>query len=169
MTHIAAFDAAFAPVLDQRGVFDGVVARARTPAPLDGAARDEIQRRLNGFWHDYAHFLTALSRGQWWWANGQLAALRGMCANLLRLVKEPTDPEVGDEPYWKVELTLSAEQLARLAPTLNTLEPASMLAAGRVLAALYSQLGHELAGAHSLAYPAELERVVLRRLQASAV
>jgi hypothetical protein len=159
-----AFDASFVPLLDKCGVFDGIVATSRPPAVLDGAARGEIQRRLTGFWHDYTHFVTAWSRGQWWWANGQLEVLRGMCANLLRLANDPTDPEVGDEPYWKIELTLSDGELARLAPSLNTLEPASMLATAQSLASLYSEIGHELAVAHGLTYPEELERTVLSRL-----
>jgi hypothetical protein len=162
-----AFDGPFAPLLDTAHVLDGVVVTARPPAALDEAGRWEMQRRLTGFWHDYAHFITAWQRGQWWWANGQLEVLRGMCVNLLRLTRNPTDAEVGDEPYWKLELSLGPDALARLVPTLNTFDPASMLAAGRALAALYRQLGRQLEAAHGLTYPAELERLVLARLKSA--
>ena len=164
---VSAFTAPFRPLLDKDGVFAGVLPvppAARTPGAVQHA---EIQRRLIGFWHDYAHFVTAWSRDQWWWANGQLEVLRGMCANLLRLAHDPTDPEVGDEPYWKVELTLPAEQLARLRPTLNTLERESMLRAGRALAELYRELATELAALHELRYPGALERLVLSRLDSA--
>jgi hypothetical protein len=159
-----AFTASFVPLLDKAGVLEGVSPVAWSPRQFGPADKVQVQRRLVGFWHDYAHFVTAASRGQWWWANGQLEVLRGMCLNLLRLAADPTDPEVGEEPYWKVELTLPPAELARLEPTLNAFEPASMLSAGRALAVLYRELATQLAEAHGLEYPDALERLVLERL-----
>ena len=161
---VSAFDAPFIPLLDKRGVLAGIEATTPVPRPVGPEQRTEIQRRLDGFWHDYAHFVTAWGRSQWWWANGQLEALRGRCANLLRLAANPTDPEVGDEPYWKVELTLPPSELRRLEPTLNTFDPGSMLQAGTALAALYRELAVQLVETHSLQYPDALERAVLVRL-----
>ena len=159
-----AFDAQFVTLLDKRGILQSVQPSPPSSRLAGPQELLDIQRRLTGFWHDYAHFVTAWSRGQWWWANGQLEVLRGMCANLLRINANPTDPEVGEEPYWKVELTLPVAELARLAPTLNTLEPDSMLASARALASLHREVGQRIAQRHSLAYPEALESIVLARL-----
>jgi hypothetical protein len=159
-----AFNAPFAPLLDKRGVFEGVEVVGPAEREPGAAQRAAMQRRIIGFWHDYAHFVTAWSRGQWWWAQGQLEVLRGMCTSLLRLAADASDGEGGDEPYWKVELTLPEEQLARLQPTLNTFEPGSMLSAGRAIAVLYRELASQLAETHGLEYPSALEALVLSRL-----
>jgi hypothetical protein len=72
-----------------------------------------------------------------------------MCLNLLRLAADPTDPGVGEEPHWKIDLSLPPEQLARLEPTFNAFEAASTLRAGHALAALYASSA-QLAETHSL-------------------
>ena len=69
-----------------RVLFDrtGVVERA-VPATEDRVDSDEIQRRIVWFWHDVEHLVTALGRGQTWWAFGQLDVLRGVCLDLARI------------------------------------------------------------------------------------
>ncbi|MDP9185109.1 MAG: nucleotidyltransferase domain-containing protein [Actinomycetota bacterium] len=61
-------------LLDNGGILTG----AEFPLPeLDREAQlEELRRILFWFWHDLAHFTTAMGRGQLWWAAGQLEQLR---------------------------------------------------------------------------------------------
>jgi lincosamide nucleotidyltransferase len=150
-------------LLDKGGTF---AANAATPpsAPADPHEGAEVLRReIVWFWHDLSHFITALGRGQLWWANGQLETLRLSCVNLARLKSNPSDPDVGEEGYYKVDEVLPAAVLAPLRDTMCPLEAEAMFEAASHLLAFYRHLAPRLAQANGLAYPTGLESLLLSR------
>jgi predicted nucleotidyltransferase len=149
-------------LLDKKGLLAGA------PAPYQSAAADAgvatLRRQVAGFWHDLSHFITAMSRGQLWWAYGQLEALRHTCLNLARLRHNLADAEVGGETTFKIEAAVPPAELDALRATFCPQEPAAMTAAARIIVEFYQELAQPLAEANGLAYPAELERLMLARL-----
>lgn len=149
-------------LLDKKGLLAGA------PAPYEPAAADAgvatLRRQLAWFWHDLSHFITAMSRGQLWWAYGQLEALRHTCLNLARLRHNLTDAEVGGETTFKIEAAVPPAELNALRATFCPQEPAAMTAAASIIVEFYQELAKPLAEANGLAYPAELERLMLARL-----
>jgi predicted nucleotidyltransferase len=129
----------------------------------DQADQIETLRRLvTWFWHDLSHFITALGRGQLWWAYGQLEELRGQCVNLARLGQSFS---AGADGYEKVDQALPGAQLAPLEVTCCPLEPGAILQAGHVLVRFYQELAPPLARSHEITYPTALERVMIDRLE----
>lgn len=98
----------------------GILAGADFPGAEPSAAeqRETLRRLVTWFWHDVSHFITALARGQLWWAHGQLEELRRMCVNLARLRHDFT---VAAEGYEKVEHALPIAQLVPLQATFGVL------------------------------------------------
>ncbi len=111
-----------------------------------------------------AHFITAMARGELWWAYGQLETLRGYCVSLARLRQNFSDTGVG-EAYFKVEHALPAEQLAPLQASLCPMEAGAMLQAAQVILHFYQEVAPPLARAHGITYPVDLERIMSDRLQ----
>lgn len=146
-------------LLDKKGILTAV------PSPWPAAAPDDqietLRRLVHWFWHDLSHFITAMARGQLWWARGQLDELRRYCVNLLRLQQ---DFSLRPEGYEKVDLTVPAGQLAPLQATYCPLEYGPMLQAGRVIVRVFRDLAPALARSHGIRYPAELERLMIERL-----
>jgi predicted nucleotidyltransferase len=150
-------------LLDKQGLLSGV---ALSEPELEAAEQIEtLRRQVVWFWHDLSHFTIALARGQLWWAQGQLHALRQYCINLARLRHNFSDPEVGSDSYWKLDQALPIEQLWPLRATYGALDRGAMLQAALALVQFYRELAVELAQAHGIAYPAALERVMLERLE----
>lgn len=151
-------------LLDKRGLL------AAPPAPYAAAgtsqSTDALRRQIAWFWHDLSHFINAVARGQLWWAAGQLEVLRRITVNLLRLRHNLNDPDVGSDPWFKIDTALPAGDLAPLQETYAPVEREAMLAAARVLVDLYRALAAPLAETHGLAYPAELDRLMTARLEA---
>jgi len=149
-------------LLDKKGLLAGA------PAPFEPAATEAgaeaLRRQLAWFWHDFSHFITAMSRDQLWWAHGQLETLRRICMNLVRLKHNLADPEVGDECYFKIEAAVPPAELDALRATFCPLEPAAMIAAARVMVDFYRTLAQPLTEAYGLDYAAGLERIMLARL-----
>lgn len=149
-------------LLDKKGLLAG------PPAPYEPAASNTgvaaLRRQLAYFWHDLSHFTTAMSRGQLWWAYGQLELLRRTCLNLARLRRNLADADVGDECAFKIEAAVPPAELDALRATFCAQEPAAMTAAVRVMVDFYRELARPLAEANGLAYPAELEGLMLARL-----
>jgi predicted nucleotidyltransferase len=145
----------------------GILAGALFPEPeVDRAEQSEtLRQQIAWFWHDLSHFITAMRRGQLWWAHGQIEILRSYCVNLARLRQNFLDPEVDSDPYYKLGDVLPAEQLAPLAATYCALERGAMLQAGRALVRHYQELAPQLAQTHGIPYPAGLERVMMARLE----
>jgi len=150
---------AITPLLDREGVLAGLELPVRPVARGDlvAATRDV----LAWFWHDADHLLTALARGQEWWAYGQVEALRGHCVNVVRLgAGRPSEPE----PYWKLEAALSTEPLEDVRRTIVPIELPALSRAGRDLVTFFGRHGREAAETYNLDYPTELERLIASRL-----
>jgi RimJ/RimL family protein N-acetyltransferase/predicted nucleotidyltransferase len=147
-------------LLDKKGILAGVVFPWRTAPHAEQV--ETLRRLITWFWHDLSHFITAMGRGQLWWAHGQLEELRLTCINLARLRKNFSAAADG---YEKVEQVLPIEQLSPLQATLCPLQPSAMLQAARVIVGFYQELAPRLARSHGIAYPEVLERVMMDRLK----
>jgi hypothetical protein len=107
-----------------------------------------------------------MQRGEWWWAQGQLEALRGICVSLARLEHDFGDEEATSEPYFKLERAMSVEKLEALRETFCRQEEAELLRAGITIIDFYRESARRLAERHGLHYPEAHERIILRHLQA---
>jgi predicted nucleotidyltransferase len=150
------------PLLDKTGVLAGAKPRSQ---PDPDAQRETLRRQLAWFWHDLSHFITAIGRGQLWWAAGQLEVLRRTGVILARLRHDFTDAEVDDDPYFKLDKELPDEALAPLQATFVPLERAALFAAARAVIDFYRELAVPLAEENGLPYPAKLERLMIDRLE----
>lgn len=150
-------------LVDKKNILAGAVFPEEEPT--QAGQIEKLRRLVYWFWHDLAHFITAMGRGQLWWAYGQLEVLRLMCVNLARLRHDFSDPYVGEEAYFKLEKVLPVEQLASLQVTYCPMEQDAMLQAGLVIVHFYQELAPLLGQAHGITYPNALERVMLNRLE----
>ena len=145
---------------------NNTLAKAKPRPEPDHAGQAEILRRqITWFWHDLSHFITAMARGQLWWAAGQLEILRRLCVILARLAHDVADADAVDDPYFKLDKALPTGDLAPLAATFVPLERAAMLAAARRLVDYYRQTARPLAEKHAMRYPFELEGMMLGRME----
>jgi hypothetical protein len=149
-------------LLGKKGFPAGAALPQRSPAQARQV--ETLRRQVYWFWHDLSHFITAMARGQLWWAYGQLEALRGYCVALARLRQDFSDIGAG-EAYFKVEHALPAERLAPLQTTFCPMEAGAMLQAAWVILRFYQEVAPPLARTHGIAYPVDLERVISDRLQ----
>lgn len=133
----------------------------------DGESVDlePLRRQIQYFWHELSHFIVALGRGQLYWAQGQLGGLRTCCFNLARLRQDLSDEAVGHEGYFKIDSDLPVEQFAPLQATYCPLEPTAMLQAAHTILRFYRELARPLAQTHNIPYPADLEQIMLERLE----
>ena len=106
-----------------------------------------------------------MGRGQLWWAQGQLEALRANCVNLARLRHNILDADVGDEAYFKIENMMPVEQLSPLKETFAPMQKEEILKAALVVVRFYREIAPTLAQMHRIHYSQQLERVMLDRLQ----
>jgi predicted nucleotidyltransferase len=150
-------------LLDKKGILTRVVFASRKPESAEQI--EKLRRLIYWFWHNLSHFITALGRGQLWWARGQLEELRRDCVNLARLRNNFADADAGHEPYFKLETLMPVEQLSSLQPTFCPMAYAEMLVACLALVQFYRELAIPLAEAHGIIYPDMLERVMIRRLE----
>jgi len=141
---------------------EGVLPVASRPSPPEEDRPEHVRRLVTWFWHDVDHVITALARGQAWWAYGQLEELRGVVIGLARVT---AGAEEDDEPYWKIDGALPGERLAALRATVAPPELGPMRAAALAIIALYRELAGPLAKANGVVYPAELDRLLTRRLE----
>ena len=153
-------------LLDKKRLLADTVIPWHEAAQAQTEQIETLRRQVHWFWHDLSHFITALERGQLWWASGQLEALRLYCLNLARLRQNFSDADVGAEGYFKVEQALPIEQLSSLQATFGPQEPGAMLQAALVIVRFYQALAPHLAQTRGITYPARLERVLLDRLKA---
>jgi len=142
----------------------GFLAGKTFPQPvLEPAEQTEaVRSQVTVFWHDMSHFVTALARGQHWWAHGQLEELRGICMNLALLHHNAAN---GAEGFWKIDKVLSDKELAPLRATYGFFDRDGLIGAADTLIRYYQDLAHSLVLAHNLEYPFQLERVLLERLE----
>ena len=153
----------FRILIDKKNLLAGAMFSGIEPAYAGQI--EKLQGHIQVFWHELAHFITAMGRGQIWWAQGQLEALRAICVNLARLRHNILDAEAGDEPYFKIENLMPVEQLSALKETFGPMEKAEMLKAGLAIVRFYREIAPPLAQQHGIHYSHELERLMLDRLQ----
>ena len=144
---------------DPEGILDGVTFPWRDPEPEE--RRTTLHEVLFWFWHELSHFSAAIGRGQLWWAAGQLEALRGHCVNLVRIDQ---GVEAGEEPYEKLDLAIDPGRLEPIRSTFVPLEREAMLRAARDLVRFFTETAPAVAEAHGTTYPAELARLMVKRL-----
>lgn len=158
------FNAPYKVLLDKKNITVGVVS-GETHEFNQEEQTKKLRHLVYGFWHDFSHFVTAMARGQLWWAHGQLDVLRSMCVNLARLRNNFSDPDIGDEPYFKIEKAMPVEKLSPLQETFCPMEKDAMLKAGFVIVDFYKELAPLLAQRHGITYPDRLELVMVERLE----
>lgn len=149
----------FRTLFDPGGILEGVAfAEERT----DPAEQLEVLRQiLSWFWHELSHFITAMGRGELWWAAGQLESLRGHCVNLVRIEHGAF---AGEEPYEKLDRTIDPGALSPLAETFVPMERGALLRATRVLVRFYTEKAPGVAEANGATYRLELEELMVKRL-----
>ncbi len=150
-------------LLDKRGLLTGAVYSIQPPETREQT--EKLRRLLTWFWHECMHFITALGRGQLWWAQGQLEAMRGFCASLARMHSNFLDDSIGEEPYFKIEDATAVEQLSPLQATFGPMEKSHLLKASQVVVQVFRELALPLAQAHELPYPEALERLMVKQLE----
>ena len=154
---------AYQVLVDKQGILDNAAFPLHKADPTEQLAK--LRQLIMDFWHELGHFNKALARGQLWFAIGSLEELRNICVNLARLRHNLADPDVGDEPYWKIELAMPVEQLAPLQATFCPLELKAIRRAGQTLLDFYREVATILANTHGIPYPTELDRVIAARLE----
>ena len=153
----------FRILLDKKDILVSVVFPPFEPSLSEQI--EKLRRQIYLFWHELSHFITAMRRGQLWWAHGQLEALRWICVNLARLRNNFSDAGVGEEAYFKIENEIPVEQLGALQGTFCPMERDAMLKAVFAIIGFYQELAPPLAQIHGLRYSHDLERVMIDRLQ----
>ena len=149
----------FRSLLDRRGILAGATFPFSPPDPDE--QREHLRQILNWFWHELSHFITALGRGDLWWAYGQLEALRGHCVNLMRIHH---GAEAQDEPYEKLAKAIPVSELASLRTTFCPMERQAMLGAAQELVRFFRTHAPRVAEAHGAAYPEALAHLMSERL-----
>jgi predicted nucleotidyltransferase len=147
-------------LLDKTGILTEAPAPSWPPEAPDDQV-EALRRLIYWFWHDLSHFITAMARGHLWWAHGQLDTLRRVGVDLLRLQQ---DFSRRPEAYDKVDLAVPAQRLVPLQDTYCPLAYEPMLQAGRVILRVFLDQAPTLARRHNIRYPAELERLMIERL-----
>jgi predicted nucleotidyltransferase len=159
------YNAPFHTLLDKRNILAGVTYSSSGKALDVQKQTEKLRQNIHGFWHETSHFITAMGRGQLWWAQGQLEALRSICVNLARLQNDFGDTGAGDEPYFKIENSMSVEKLAPLQTTFSPMERNALLQSMQVIISFYEAVARSLAKTHNIPYPERLENVMRIRLK----
>jgi hypothetical protein len=115
------------------------------------------------FWRDLSVFNRAMVRGRLWTVHGLLEGLRLKCVNVARLKHEFFSASMVG--YKGLEQAADAQDLEALRETLCPLEREAMLEAARRLIGFYLRTVPSLAAEHGIAYPADLEAVVIGKLE----
>ena len=153
----------FRVLVDKKNLLQGAVFPEAAPSSADQI--EKLRRQIQWFWHELSHFVTAMQRGQLWWAQGQLEALRSICINLARLQHNLLDADVGEEAYFKIENVMPVEKLSALKETFGPMQEGEILQAAFAIVRFYREIAPALAHKHALLYSHDLERVMLDRLQ----
>lgn len=153
----------FHVLLDRKHILEGSEFPERVPA--SSKQIEKLRSQVQVFWHELSHLITAMRRGQIWWAQGQLEALRAICVNLARLRHDILDGDVGEEAYFKIETVMPVEKLSPLKETFGALDREPILKAVHVIVQFYRDLAPALAQEHGVRYSQALERLMLARLQ----
>lgn len=153
----------FHVLLDKQKLLGGVTFPEREPSSDDQI--EKLRSQVQVFWHELSHFVTAMQRSQFWWAQGQLESLRAICVNLARLQHNILDSDVGEEAYFKIENAVPVEKLSALKETYGPMEKEHMLRAVGTIVHFYREIAPRLTKLHRVPYSQGLERVMMERLQ----
>jgi predicted nucleotidyltransferase len=153
----------FKVLLDKKNITPGLVLRERETNYEE--QKEKLRRLIYWFWHELSHFSTALARGQFWWAQGQLGALRLCCINLIRLQNNFSDQEIGEEGYFKIEKVIPVEQLSALEMTYCPMEKRAMLESAFEIVRFFRNVATPLASTYGIAYPECLDQVIAEKLE----
>jgi predicted nucleotidyltransferase len=149
----------FRTLFDPGGILEGV---AFAEERMDPAGQREVLRQiLTWFWHELSHFITAIGRGELWWAAGQLESLRGHCVNLVRIEHGAF---AGEEPYEKLDRAIDPAALSPIVETFVPIERGALLRAARALVRFYTEKAPGVAEVNAATYPVELEELMVNRL-----
>ena len=151
----------FEVLVDKKGILD----RKNFPLlqPTQVEQRETLRWLIYWFWRDLSVFNRAMVRGRLWTAHGLLEDLRLKCVNLARLKHEFFS--VGMVGYKDLEHAADAQDLEALRATVCPLEREAMLEAAGRLVGFYLRTVPPLATDHGIAYPADLETVVMGKLE----
>lgn len=157
-THL--YSGPYQVLLDKKGILTGAPLSSHKPSHPQQI--ETLHQLIYWFWHDLSHhFVTPLARGQLWSAYGALEDLRRTCVNLARLQHNFS---MEAEGYERIEQALPIENIKPLQATLCPLEHDPMLQSALLIVRFYQELVPSLAQAHNIPYPADLARVMSRRL-----
>jgi predicted nucleotidyltransferase len=154
---------AFRILVDKKNILAGAVFPESESVPSEQT--EKLRRLIYWFWHDLSHFVTAMGRGQLWWAQGQLEVIRSICVALARLENDFTDQEVEEEVYSKIENVMPVERLFILKETICPIEKGPLLRSAHIIVKFYKDLAVPLAQKYGIPYPHALERVMIERLE----
>lgn len=125
-----------------------------------------LQQQIDWFWHEMSHFIKALGRKQFWFAYGQLEALRQICVVLARLEYDFSDKRASSgEPYFKIEKTFPVERITSLVNTYCPMEYDEMYQASVKLCEFYKEIAPRMAKRYDLKYQVDLERMFINQLK----
>ncbi len=151
-------------LFDRQGILRGRV--FPTPVAAQANQMQLLRRQIDWFWHELSHFIKVMGRKQWWFAYGQIEAMRRMCVILARLNYDFGDASLAEGvPYFKIETYLPVEALLPLRATCCAIEEHTLLEAGNSLCQYFRALAPAMAKAHDLSYSVELERLMRAELQ----
>jgi predicted nucleotidyltransferase len=151
----------FEILVDKEGILEGRVFPLLQSTQAE--QRETLRWLIYWFWRDLSEFNRAMVRGRLWTAHGLLEGLRLKCVNVARLEHEFFS--VGMVGYENLEQAADARDLESLRATLCPLEREAMLEAAGRLVGFYLRTAPPLAIQQGIAYPADLEAVVLDKLQ----
>lgn len=120
-----------------------------------------LRQVLTWFWHELSHFITAIGRGELWWAAGQLESLRGHCVNLVRIEHGAF---AGEEPYEKLDRTIDVAALSPIAETFVPMERDALLRVARDLVRFHTEKTTGVAEANGATSPSRLAELMVKRL-----
>jgi hypothetical protein len=143
---------------------DGILPRQGFPPiaqPAEEEQREQVRWLVYWFWRDLSQLSRSMARGRLWSAYAHLEMMRHTCLGLVR-VRRAFGPSLGS--YHKIELVVDAEDLVPFQRTFCRVERDAIVEAVGGLLDIYWQVAPPLAATHGVAYPANLERTVLRRL-----
>ena len=151
----------FEVLVDREGILEGRIFPLHRPSQVEH--RETLRWLIYWFWHDLSVFNRAMVRGRLWTAHGLLESLRLKCVNVARLKHEFFSTDL--VAYERLEQAADAQDLESLRATLCPLEREAMLETAGRLVGLYLRTVPPLAAEHGIAYPADLEAVVIEKLQ----
>jgi predicted nucleotidyltransferase len=151
----------FEVLVDKEGILEGRVFPLLQSTQAE--QRETLRWLIYWFWRDLSEFNRTMVRGRLWTAYGLLEGLRLKCVNVARLKHEFSS--VGMVGYKELEQAADARDLESLRATLCPLEREAMLEAAGRLIGFYLRTAPPLSIQQGIAYPADLEAVVMDKLQ----